>query len=65
MKIEKKEKLPIFSYTDTPSFTKADQLINSTDNELFSFKDGTVKESSNVTVFQPFAENEKKTDKSR
>jgi len=65
MKKEKREELPIFSYTGTPSFMSADQLVNSTANELFSFKDETAKEGSSLIIIQPISEKEKKKNKSQ
>lgn len=60
---KEKEEIPIFSLSETPSLMSADRMVNSTDNELFSFKDSTSAEEQNVVVILPQFEKEKKENK--
>ncbi len=54
------EEAPALSVTQTPGLASADQLVDATENELFSFQQGTSETGEFLIVFRPFHEGEQR-----
>lgn len=53
MSKERLIKIPIISMSQTPGLTSINQLVDDTNNEIFSFQDGTSKTEMVLVVFRP------------
>lgn len=52
------EEPPVLSVTQTPGLASADQLVDVTENELFSFQQSTSETGEFLIVFRPFHQSE-------